>query len=168
LSKSHKSIASRLLDAAQQLNQVVHAQQARSVFNDIQQLLGTRNDSVEDKSGYKWRPELETSLVQIMNLMNLQSKLMVGSDSNCESLQISCAAKHELRSVLDLSPINMVNFCWRELNRLKRRDATLATWYTQHGRLELLFWTTGILSAVENGTGKMNQSASTSFAKIAF
>jgi hypothetical protein len=86
LLEPHNLISLRLLDAAQHLNQVIDAQRARSVFNDVQQLLETRNSSVEDGNGYKWRPELETNLVQIRNLMNLHSKVMVGSQSNCESL----------------------------------------------------------------------------------
>jgi hypothetical protein len=41
-----------------------------------------------------------------------------------------------------------------------------ATWYTQYGRLDLLFWTTGPEPANENETGKTNRLASTSCARI--
>jgi hypothetical protein len=85
LAETETSIALRLLGNAQQGNQVIDAQQARSVFNDIQQLLETRNDPIGAGGGYSWRPSLEQHLVYIRNIMNLGSQLLVDGDSNCES-----------------------------------------------------------------------------------
>lgn len=82
--ETHNSIVFRLLDAAQHPNQVIDSQQARSLFNDIQQLLETRNNPVTDRNGHKWRPELEPDLVNIRNLMNLHSKVMISPGLNCE------------------------------------------------------------------------------------
>ena len=85
LVETQASVALRILSIAQQRNQVLDAQQARSVFNDIQQLLETRNDPRGAWRGYSWHPSLEQHLVNIRNTMNLSSQLLVDDDLNCKS-----------------------------------------------------------------------------------
>jgi hypothetical protein len=83
------SIALRILDNAQQENQVMDAQQARSLFNDIQQLLEMRENPPQKAEGYGWRPNLESYLVHIRNIMNPGTTLLVSGVSSCESSPIS-------------------------------------------------------------------------------
>jgi hypothetical protein len=87
--ETETSIALRILDNAQQQNQVMDAQQARSLFNDIQQLLETRENPPQKAEGYGWRPNLESYLVHIRNMMNLGTSLLVSGVSSCESSPIS-------------------------------------------------------------------------------
>lgn len=96
--ESPSSIAARLLYAAQQTEHVLGQQEVRAVFNDLQQLLETRNDPIKaDWDGlradglYAWRLELDSDLVRIRNLMNLQLRLILGPELDCESaLNMRC------------------------------------------------------------------------------
>jgi hypothetical protein len=88
LDETETSAALRILDNAQQENKVMDPQQARSLFNDIQQLLETRDNPPRQMKGYSWRPSLEHHLVHIRNMMNLGSKLLVSGGSSCESSPI--------------------------------------------------------------------------------
>jgi len=88
LDETETSAALRILDNAQQENRVMDPQQARSLFNDIQQLLETRDNPPQEVDGYAWRPGLENHLVHVRNMMNLGSKLLIGGDSNCEYIPI--------------------------------------------------------------------------------
>jgi len=86
--ETETSVALRIFDNAQQENQVMEAQQARSLFNDIQQLLETRENPSRKVNGYGWRPNLENYLVYIRNMMNLGTNLLVSGTSSCESSPI--------------------------------------------------------------------------------
>jgi hypothetical protein len=79
------SAALGILDNARQENQVMDPQQARGLFNDIQQLLETHHNPTEKMKRYGWRPSLEYHLVHIRNMMNLGPKLLVSGVSSCES-----------------------------------------------------------------------------------
>jgi hypothetical protein len=87
--ETETSVALRIINNAQQENQVMDAQQARSLFNDIQQLLETRENPPRKVEGYGWRPNLESYLVHIRNMMNLGTSLLVSGVSSCESSPIS-------------------------------------------------------------------------------
>jgi hypothetical protein len=87
--KTETSAALRILDNAQQENQVMDPRQARSFFSDIQQLLEIRDKSPQTFDGYAWRPNLEIYLVHIRNMMNLGPKLLVSGVSSCESSLIT-------------------------------------------------------------------------------
>jgi hypothetical protein len=88
LDETENSPALRILDNAQQGNQVMDPQHARGLFNDIQQLLETRDNPPRKMKGFGWRPSLEQYLVHIRNMMNLGSKLLVSGVSSCESSPI--------------------------------------------------------------------------------
>jgi len=87
--ETETSVALRIIANAQQENQVMDAQHARSLFNDIQQLLETRENPPQKPEGYGWRPNLESYLVHIRNMMNLGTSLLVSGVSSCESSPIS-------------------------------------------------------------------------------
>jgi hypothetical protein len=96
-SDSCTPIASIILDAVQRSTHVLFEQEARAIFNDLQQLLESRSDPIKvefEKQRLEiceWRAEMEPDLFQIRNLMNLQSRLSLGPELDGKLDQILCA-----------------------------------------------------------------------------
>jgi len=145
------------------------AQQARSLFNDIQQLLETRENPPRKVEGYGWRPNLESYLVHIRNMMNLGTSLLVSGVSSCESSLISFCniiSTWGLTLLLALIPINSKKWNQNNLCRLTKRDFKFTAWQTQFGRMELSFWLTSTVVDNENTARKTKDLTSVYPARI--
>ncbi|KAE9380968.1 hypothetical protein N431DRAFT_137126 [Stipitochalara longipes BDJ] len=132
LDETESSAALRILDNAQQENQVMDPQQARSLFNDIQQLLETRDKPPQKMKDPRWRPSLENNLVHIRNMMNLGPKLLLNQNNP---------------------------------RKLAKQNFKFAAWQTQHGRMELSFWSART-DVDENKAEKTKYFTSTDLARI--
>lgn len=86
MSEMCQTIPERLFKAAQWPDRVLGELATRAVLNDIQQLFKFRHKASKDNRFPSWRPELEQSLLQLQNFMNLQSKLSVGDRPNGKPL----------------------------------------------------------------------------------